>query len=143
MIKVRTDIQNQEQIDWLLKTLQKDAIADRDIKAALRKLAKPLIETMQEKTPVRTGQLRDSIGVIKGVRSKKGKPFILVGPRYYEPFGGYHAHLVEVGKEIYNVNYAGVKMIANAYAAKKDWIYNNLANELVELLQRKVKRLGL
>lgn len=143
MIKVRTEIQNQEQIDWLLKVLQKDAIADRDIKFALRKLAKPLIEEMQERTPVRTGQLRDSIDIIKGVRSQKGKPFILVGPRYYEPFGGYHAHLVEVGKKLYNVEYEGVQMIAKAYAAKKDWIYQGLANELVELLQRKVKRLGL
>ena len=75
MIKIKTEIKEQEQLDFLLKTLQKDAIADRDIKAALRKLAKPLIETMQEKTPIRTAKLHDSIGVIKGVRSKKGKPY--------------------------------------------------------------------
>tara|TARA_R100000231_G_scaffold139628_2_gene121783 strand:- start:8707 stop:9138 length:432 start_codon:yes stop_codon:yes gene_type:complete len=143
MIKIKTDIQNQEQIDFLLKVLQKDAIADRDIKAALRQLAKPLIETMKQKTPKKTGVLRKSIGVIKGVRSQKGRPFILVGPRYYSPFDGYHAHLVEVGREKYNVEYAGVKMIANAYAEKKDWIQQKLAIELVELLKRKVKRLGL
>jgi len=141
-MRVSSKIEGADEMNSLLKLLAKDAIEDRDIKAALKKLSGPVIEEIKSNTPIKTGTLYDSIGVIK-MRSKKGKPFILVGPRYYEPFRGYHGHLVEVGSEHYDVEYEGFKMITKAFAAKKDWVHKNLSKELIALLERRVKRLGL
>jgi len=143
MIFCKTIVTDDDKLDSALATLSKDAIKDADIKYALRKIAKPLIEEIQNRTPIKTRTLHDSIGVLKGIRSKKGKPFILVGPRYYEPYRGYHAHLVEVGSEKYDVSYEGFKMIFKAYQAKEKWMISNLADEMLKLMERKIKRLGL
>lgn len=139
----RAIVKDADKLDYALASLGKSVLADRDIKQALKQIAKPLIQEMKDRTPVKSGTLRDSIGIITGVRSRKGKPFILVGPRYYEPFRGYHAHLVEVGRDVYNVNYEGVKMIFKAYNAKREQLQQDIMNEVLKFLERKIKRAGL
>ena len=136
-------VKDAAKLDYALAALSKEAIKDVDIKRALRQIAKPLIAEMKARTPVDEGTLKKSLGIISGVRSKKGKPFILAGPRYYEPFKGYHAHLVEVGREQYKVNYAGVKMIYNAYNSKRQELQQDITKEVLRLLERKIKRLKL
>lgn len=136
-----TSITGDQKIDQILKALGKEAIKDADIKAVLRKVARPLINDIKSKTPVDEGNLKKSIGIIKGLKGKKGKPFVIVGPRYYSPYKGFHAHLIEAGSDIYNVGYPGTKMIFQAFQGWKSGGYSVMKNQLLGLLEKKLSKL--
>tara|TARA_R110000803_G_scaffold14673_8_gene40759 strand:- start:1925 stop:2359 length:435 start_codon:yes stop_codon:yes gene_type:complete len=137
----KISITGDHKIDQILKELGKEAIKDADIKQVLRKVARPLINDIKSRTPVDKGTLRKSIGIIKGLKGKKGKPFIIVGPRYYSPYKGFHAHLIEVGSEMYSVGYPGTKMIFQAFQGWKSGGYSIMKDQLIGLLEKKLNKL--
>jgi len=142
MITPSAKITGVKNISDLLKELGHDALKDSQIKQGLRKLAKPIIQSIKSKAPVDLGTLKKSIGVIKGLRSRKGKPFILIGPRYYSPWNGFHAHLQEVGKEVYDVPFEGQKMVFNAWSDNRNRTINDLEKLLMQMLQKKLNKLN-
>ena len=63
----------------------------------LKKASQPIIDSAQAKVNVRTGNLRASIGFIERRKKPYYKSVVLIGPRTYSRWAGYHAHLVEYG----------------------------------------------
>jgi len=141
MITPLTTITGDKELDRVLKDLGQNALKDSVIKQGLRKLAKPIINDIRSNINNVTKDLSKSIGVIKKVRSKKGAPFILIGPRYYGSFKGFHAHLVEVGKETYDVEYEARKNIEKAYNKNKSQTQEKLRKEILNLLDKKLRKL--
>lgn len=141
MLTPTTTITGDKELDRILKDLGQNSIKDSDIKRGLRRLAKPIINDIRSNINNVTKNLFKSIGVIKGVRSKKGKPFILVGPRYYGNFKGFHAHIVEVGKNYYDVEFEGRKNIQKAFEKNKTQTQEKLKKEILILLDKKLKKL--
>jgi len=63
----------------------------------LKQASQPIIDSAQSKINVRTGNLRASIGFIERRKTAYYKNVVLIGPRTYNRWAGYHAHLVEYG----------------------------------------------
>ena len=141
MLTPTTTITGDKELDRILKDLSKNALKDADIKRGLKKLAKPFINDIRENINIVTKNLWRSIGIIKGIKHKKGRPIILIGPRYYGNFMGYHAHLVEVGSKEYDVRYEGQKFIEKAYNKNKTQTQAKLRKEILLLLDKKLKKL--
>lgn len=141
MIFPKSQVLGAEKIDFFLKELGREAIKDSELRAGLKKLAKPFITSTRSNINNYTGNLSRSIGVIKGLRSKKGNPFILVGPRYYAPYGGFHAHLVEIGKQEYDVEFDAQRNIERAYDSNKFRTMAQLEQEILKLLKKKLNKL--
>lgn len=137
----KVSLTGDKQIDQILKELGREAIKDAEIKSVLRKVARPLINDIKSRTPVDEGNLKKSIGIIKGLKGKKGKPFVIVGPRYYSPYKGFHAHLIEAGSDMYNVGYPGTKMIFQAFQGWKSGGYTVMKSQLLSLLEKKLSKL--
>lgn len=141
MLTPTTTITGDKELDRILKDLGKNALKDSDIKRGLVKLSKPIIQDIRGNINNVTKNLSKSIGRIKGIRTKKGKPFILIGPRYYGKFRGYHAHLVEVGSQVYDVEYEARKNIERAFDKNKTQTQEKLRKEILLLLDKKLKKL--
>ena len=141
MIIPTTQITGDKQLDAILKDLGQNAIKDSVMKQGLKKLAKPFINDIRSNINDVTKNLSKSIGIIKGIRAPLGRHFIIIGPRYYDNYKGYHAHLVEVGKSVYNVEYSGQKMIKLAFDKNKTQTFFQLKSEIVKLLNKKLKKL--
>jgi uncharacterized protein (UPF0147 family) len=138
---ITASITGDKELDRVLKELGQEAIKDSQIKQGLRKIAKPFITDIRSNINDVTKELSKSIGILKKIRSKKGKPFILVGPRYYGNFKGFHAHLVEVGKTFYDVEFDDQRNIERAYNKNKTKALADLNKEIVKLLDKKLKKL--
>jgi len=134
-------ITGDKELDTILRGLGRDAIKDSEIKRALKKVAKPLIQDIRKNINNVTGNLGKSIGVIKKIKSRKGRPFILVGPRYYGNFNGYHAHLVEVGKQNYDVSFDEQHNIKRAFEKNKTKALNEVNQHLITMLNKKLNKL--
>lgn len=136
------EITGDKELDRKLKDLGQNALKDSQIKSALRKLAGPVIETMKQnvKNPI-TGQLQKSMGIIKNIRSKKGRPFILVGPRYYLKSIKHPVDIVEIGSELFDVEFEGQKFVKRTYEQHKTKLISQLRQELLNLLDKKLKKL--
>ncbi len=141
MLTPITSITGDKELDRILKDLGTNALKDSVIKQGLKKIAKPIIQDIRSNINDVTKNLSKSIGVIRGVRSRKGQPFILVGPRYYGNYRGYHAHLVEVGDKEYNVEYDAQHNIERAYNKNKTQAVTKLRKEIILLLDKKLKKL--
>lgn len=144
-MKVSTDIKGDEEVAKLLKVLEKDILQDRHLIKTLKQLAKPLIQSIKKKAPKDTGRLRKGIGIIKKIKYRKGSPFILVGPRYYKPWGAYHAHLQEVGKKEYNVPWEANEFIKKSFKQHRnnigEGIKKVMINELTKAANRHLKKI--
>jgi hypothetical protein len=143
LIGIRTYIEGDKELADALKKLGREAIKDADLKRGLRKLAKPFIEDIQDNINNVTGNLEKSIGIIRKTKSKRGKPYVLIGPRYYKPYKGYHAHLVEAGNSFYNVEFDEQKNIERAYNKNKTRTNEELKQLILTELNKKIKRLKL
>jgi len=141
MLTPTTTITGDKELDRILKNLGKNALKDSDIKRGLVKLSKPIIKDIRGNINNVTKNLWKSIGRIKGIRTKKGKPFILIGPRYYGNFKGYHAHLVEVGNQFYDVEYEARENILKAFNKNKTQTQSELRKEILLLLDKKLRKL--
>ena len=82
----------------LLKELDKlpEKIKNRIVKGAVRASAKPIIEEARRLVPVRTGNLRKSIGVTKR-RDKGSVVTFSVSPRKGGKYNGYYGYFLELG----------------------------------------------
>jgi uncharacterized protein (UPF0147 family) len=141
LITPLTSITGDKELDRVLKALGREAIKDSQIKQGLRKIAKPFIQDIRKNINDVTKNLSKSIGILKKIKSKKGKPFIIVGPRYYGSFKGYHAHLVEAGNTYYDVEFKDQRNIERAYNKNKTKALTDLNKEIVKLLDKKLKKL--
>jgi HK97 gp10 family phage protein len=144
MITPRVTITGDKELDRILKDLGQNALKDSQVKQGLRKLAKPIIKTMKDEAKAEkkgTKQLSKSIGVIRRVKSKKGKPFILVGPRYYFAALKHPVDIVEFGSEKYDVEYEGKKFVEKTFNTHKTKLTSDLRKLILELLNKKLKKL--
>ena len=144
MLTTTTTITGDKELDRILKDLGQNALKDSQVKQGLRKLAKPIIKTMKDEAKAikkGTNQLSKSIGVIRRVKSKKGKPFILVGPRYYFAALKHPVNIVEFGSEKYDVEYEGKKFVQKTFDQHKTKLTINLRKLILELLNKKLKKL--
>ena len=141
MLTPTTTITGDKELDRILKDLGQNALKDSVIKRGLVKISKPIIKDIRNNINNVTKNLSKSIGRIKGIRTKKGRPFILIGPRYYGNFKGYHAHLVEVGKQVYDVEFEARENILKAFNKNKTQTQEKLRNEILMLLDKKLKKL--
>ncbi len=142
MITPRVTITGDKELDRILKDLGQNALKDSQVKQGLRKLAKPIIKTMKDEAKAEkkgTKQLSKSIGVIRRVKSKKGKPFILVGPRYYFAALNHPVNIVEFGSEKYDVEYEGKKFVRKTFEQHKTKLTSDLRKLILELLNKKLK----
>ncbi len=71
MITPTTSITGDKELDRILKDLGQNALKDSVIKQGLKKLAKPFINDIRGNINDVTKNLSKSIGIIKGIRSKK------------------------------------------------------------------------
>lgn len=141
---ITASITGDKELDRVLKELGQEAIKDSQIKQGLRKIAKPVIETMKKKAKAKkqgTKELAKSIGVIKKIKSKKGKPFILVGPRYYFASLKHPVDIVEFGRDKYKVDFDGKKFVQKTFDEHKTKLLTDLNKEIVKLLDKKLKKL--
>tara|TARA_R100000655_G_scaffold40612_2_gene76391 strand:+ start:1045 stop:1485 length:441 start_codon:yes stop_codon:yes gene_type:complete len=134
------DLEGANELQKMLNDLGQEAIKDSQIKQGLRKLAKPFIEDIRFLINDVTKNLSRSIGIIKGVKTKRGRPYILIGPRYYGNYKGYHAHLVEEGKEYYDVTFDAQRNIERAFDKNKTQTIEKLKSEIVNILDKKIKK---
>ena len=144
MITPWVTITGDKELDRILKDLGQNALKDSQVKQGLRKLAKPIIKTMKDEAKAEkkgTKQLSKSIGVIRRVKSKKGKPFILVGPRYYFATLKHPVNIVEFGSEKYDVEYEGKKFVQKTFEQHKTKLTSDLRKLILELLNKKLKKL--
>jgi HK97 gp10 family phage protein len=143
---ITTIITGDIELDRVLKDLGQNALKDSVIKQALRKLAKPVIQTMKKKSKAKkdgTKELARSIGVIKKIKSKKGSPFILVGPRYYFAALNHPVDIVEFGSEKYDVEFEGKKFVEKTFNEHKTKLTSDLRKLILELLNKKLRKLKL
>ena len=144
MITPLTTITGDKELDRVLKDLGQNALKDSVIKQGLKKLAKPVIETMKNKSEAKkdgTNQLARSIGVIKKIKSKKGSPFILVGPRYYLKTLKHPVDIVEFGSEKFDVDFEGKKFVEKTFNEHKTKLTSDLRKLILELLNKKLRKL--
>ena len=141
MLTPTTTITGDKELDRILKDLGQNALKDSQVKQGLVKISKPIIQDIRRNINDVTKNLSKSIGRIKGVRTKKGRPYILIGPRYYGNFKGYHAHLVEVGDQVYDVEYEARENILKAFNKNKTQTQAKLRKEILLLLDKKLKKL--
>lgn len=143
---ITASITGDKELDRVLKDLGQNALKDSVIKQGLKKLAKPVIETMKNKSEAKkdgTNQLARSIGVIKKIKSKKGSPFILVGPRYYLKSLKHPVDIVEFGSEKYDVEFEGKKFVEKTFNTHKTKLTSDLRKLILELLNKKLRKLKL
>tara|TARA_Y100001972_G_scaffold30620_1_gene37730 strand:+ start:928 stop:1365 length:438 start_codon:yes stop_codon:yes gene_type:complete len=144
MFTPTTTITGDKELDKILKDLGQNALKDSQVKQGLRKLAKPIIKTMKDEAKAEkkgTKQLSKSIGIIRRVKSKKGKPFILVGPRYYFAALNHPVDIVEFGSEKYDVEYEGKKFVRKTFEQHKTKLTSDLRKLILELLNKKLRKL--
>lgn len=84
-----------EEIDRLLKGLPLE-VNDRLMKSAHADAAKPLISAAKSLVPVKTGTLRESIGVERvSLKVANEIGLVKIGPRRRNGYKGFHGHLIE------------------------------------------------
>jgi HK97 gp10 family phage protein len=88
-----------KEIDAALRGLPLQ-LQDSVLKNAHSDAAKPLIQTAKNIVPVKTGNLKNSIGVERlSIKKTNEAGVISVGPRRKGGNKGFHAHLIEYGKK--------------------------------------------
>ena len=65
----------------------------------LKKAAQPIVDSARSKINSRTGNLRESVGFIERRKKAYYKSVVLIGPRTYNRYKGFHANLVEYGTQ--------------------------------------------
>lgn len=138
-----------------------------DISKTLDKAGEMFAAEARTRVAVRTGNLRNSIGIIRK-RGGKLVPYTMVGPRYYGGNAGVHGHLVEYGTAERQRHFGNKKlglrnrsikakllgtastgsMPANpfmkpAYLAKKQQVIKYLEKEIATLVAEAIKKRGL
>ena len=143
-----------KEIDLVLKNLP-DAVSHKVLSAAHAAAAKPLVQREQLLAPEGpTGNLVDSIGVIRTTLSKAGEiGEVKVGPRKGGRYKGYAGHLVEYGtnqrrtkgrgkyKKAANRGVMRAKPFAQpAFNQTKGEVEKRIGTEVAKSLNRTMKR---
>lgn len=116
-----------KEIDAVLKGLPKQ-LQHKVLVNAHAAAAKPMIQSAKSKINRVSGNLQDSIGVIKSStkRSSDRLGMVTVGPRRGGSLKGYHGHLLEFGHwtrpQIKTLmGFGGVKLVRKDYKGQK-WV---------------------
>ena len=125
--------------------------------AALRLGAKPILEQAQNLVPEgRTGKLADSLAI---ANVKSTRPEVTVYARRKKGFGGWHAHLVELGTKPHDIKNAIIKgkfyplihhpgtapkpFLRPAFLSKKEEalkvIFGSITGEIVKKFKKEMK----
>ena len=110
------------------------AYSEQALKSALRAAAVPVRKEMARRAPVRTGNLRKSIGIEV---LRRGALSVAVGARR-APWKGYHIHLVEFGTRHSRAR----PFIAQAWRAAESMSMSKLVAQLERALAAKVRALA-
>jgi len=140
-MSVKLSVTGIKEIDAVIKGLPLQ-LQDRVLKTAHADAAKIGVQAAKAIVPVKTGTLRDSIGVER-VSMKRTTEIGLVqyGPRKRGGFKGFHGHLIEYGKN----NRDGTKtkpqpFMEPSFNQTKGQIQNNIADSLGKKLNSFMKR---
>jgi len=108
----------------------------------LRVQARDLRDAARAKVPVKSGNLRWSIGVITS--KKKDYPNVLIGPRASAKWKGYHGHLIEKG--FYNKrvkrHIPAQPFMRPAFEQEKGQVSEKTAAQVAKAIQREIDRLS-
>jgi hypothetical protein len=152
------DVTGDKKLDKLLDDLKQKTFKDSLIKMALRRLGKPIVTDIRKNIKTRTttsiekygnkkdkkGNLRKSIGFIKGIKHKKLKPYVVVGARVYGQYEGFHAEFFEKGRELSSkLNYKGRKAFRDAVKKNGTITIKRVRDEMIKILERRKKIKGL
>lgn len=97
-MSVKLSLSGVKEIDQVLKGLPLQ-IQDRVLKNVHADSAKPVVQAAKSLAPVKTGNLRDSIGVERvSIKRTNEIGLVQVGPLRGGGKKGYHGHLIEFGK---------------------------------------------
>jgi hypothetical protein len=157
-MSVNLSVTGLKEIDDLLKGLPRQ-LQHRVLQAAHADAAKPLINSVESKVPVKTGNLRRSIGAIKpSIHKTTEIGLIKIGPRRGGNNKGYHGHLIEYGHKIvrkkrvlglfsYKKTLGFVKgkpFMQPAFNATKgiieDRIADSIGKKLISFMKRTIKK---
>jgi HK97 gp10 family phage protein len=107
------------------------SVAHKELQKVNAEAAKPLADEAHLQAPVgKTGNLADSIGIVKPSESKVSViGQVNIGPRRGGGHKGYHAHLVEYGK----TNRDGTKSKANPFLKRA---FDKKGSEVIQRIDR-------
>jgi HK97 gp10 family phage protein len=144
-MSVKLSITGFKEIDSVLKGLP-NQLQDRVLKNAHADAAKVLVRDAQNSAPVKTGNLRKSIGVERiSIKKTNSVGLVRIGPRRKGGFKGFHGHLVEFGK----TNRDGTRSKANPFfeqsynrtkAQLETQIKISVGKKLEQFMRRTIKK---
>ena len=114
----------------------------KQVYSILRDSAQPIVTDAQSLIPVKTGNLRTSVGFIE--RNKRYKKAVIIGPRTYGGWKGYHAHLIAKGwqRQRYDggvTTVPGNDFMTKAFNQNATSVKNNIEQQLSLLLKKQLK----
>ena len=150
MADITTRIEGQKELEEFFKRLPKQLNNPKNLTKIFRENSKPLTLAAKGFVPVKTGQLRDSIGFFTTKKSRKiGGGY--VGPQVRGRFRsmdktGFYGAFVEYGGEI---NFGGnapsqkgnQEFMKPAYEQTKNTLMSNMLRDSRKMMLREVKRL--
>jgi HK97 gp10 family phage protein len=115
---------------------------EQQVYTVLKNSAQPIVTDAQSQIPVKTGNLRASVGFIE--RNKRYKKAVIIGPRTYGGWKGYHAHLIAKGwkRQRYDGQTTivpGIDFMTNAFNRNATSVKNNIEQQLAALLKKQLK----
>lgn len=92
------DIRGIDELSIILRKFP-SRIEKKILKSSLRKASKVIVKRARNTVPVRTGNLRRSIGIVVNKTNSKSAPSMSIGPRKGKKLknDGWYGHLVEFG----------------------------------------------
>lgn len=110
---------------------------------AIKKSAQPIVNDAQAAINSRTGNLRASIGFIE--RNKRYKSAVIIGPRTYGSWKGYHAYLIAGGwkRQRYDGTVTIVPpnpFLSRAFDKNQASVKANIQKELSALISKQFKK---
>lgn len=137
MSKSITKIEGFKELNEKIKLLS-DKVKRREMIKILRIAAKPIVKAARIQAPVRTSNLKKSIGV-RIDKKDKTNAILYVGPRTTgTKYNGYYGAMVHYG----TVNQSPNPFMDRAYNQTKALISQEAENKTIELLQKKINQLS-
>lgn len=109
----------------------------------IKQSAQPIVSDAQAGITSRTGNLRASIGFVE--RNKRYKSAVIIGPRTYGSWKGYHAYLIAGGwkRQRYDGSVTIVPpnpFLARAFDKNKTTVKTSIEKGLSELITKQIKK---
>ena len=141
MVGVQID---QQQLNSLIKDLEKLNMSDSKNKTLLRKgmrkAAKTILQELKNIVPVESKQLRKSLAIINGKNRKGVAPSVFIGPRVKKSFAakdksGFYFYFLEYGFR----GIPGLRMLDKAASSQGNNAVNRVIVEIRKLIDKRMK----